>query len=116
MQGAGEKRERPRRVLVRDGIEGARIVSRERRPRAAPEAQLVWCDRRARAQQRRELLGVELTEAVKGLVAWILADADEAEQRPAEIAARAPVQMPDEQMLVEQVMLEPENDLVVVLE
>ena len=70
MQGAGEKRERPRCVLVHDGIEGARIIPRERRPRAAPEAQLVSRDGRTRAEQRRELLGVELTEPVKELVGF----------------------------------------------
>lgn len=71
-------------------------------------------DRLPRVQQRCELVRRELAQPDEVRHAGVLADANHAEAGAAEVALREPVEVADQEELVEQVVLEPEHDLVVV--
>jgi hypothetical protein len=80
------------------------------------ERELLARHQLARTEQRRQLTRIELAEPMKRLEPGELANADEAQRRSPEIPLREPIEVPDEQQLIEEVMLEPEDDLVVLRE
>jgi hypothetical protein len=59
------------------------------------------------------LIGRQLSEPDESLDSREFTDADEAQRRRTELSPREPVEVPDQDELIEQIVLEPEDDFVV---
>ena len=70
----------------------------------------------SRRQQRRKLRAGQLAEPVERRDLWMAADLDHAERKAREILFREPVEDLQQLQLVVQVVLEPEDDLVLIAE
>ena len=93
----------------------ARIGRAERRPCASGQCELFRQDRPARLEERTDLLGLELAEALEGRAPGERADTDQRRRARTLLPRRAAdaVEQLDQVELIEEVVLEPEHELVV---
>lgn len=110
-EGAGQEGE-GRGVAPEERFEPRGVRSAEGPPGVARQQLLPLVDPLAAGEERGHLGRVELAQAMKGDDARVLADADQRQLRAPQVAARETVEHADQQELIEQVMLEPEDDLV----
>ena len=109
--GAGEVGQGAR-VVVEQRRERARIVQPEAAPRVGREVQLRPRDRTPPGKEPEQLGGRQLAESIEPAHARVGADANKAERRAARASPRTPGEHAQQLQLVEQVVLEPQHDLV----
>src|SRR5678816_2088891 len=89
---------------------------REGLPGSHAELDLRGGDPGSRFVERRQLLWIELPQSAEPFDSRIGSNADQRQARRSQRSTGEPRQVPDQEQLVEQVVLEPEHDLVVLIE